>query len=216
MAVEKIVRGTKRFQKLVYPKHRELFERLALQQRPEVLFITCADSRIDPCLLTQTRPGDLFICRVIGNVVPRYPQTIGGVSATIEYAVAVLGVADIIVCGHTDCGVVKGVLNPNALKPLRNVSAWLRHAAPARRAVKKLKDKKASPEFLLALTERNVVEQLANLRSHPSVAASLKRGNLALHGWVYHIGQGFVTSWDAGQQRFVPLKAHAPASRIAG
>ena len=106
MTTERLLRGLKRFQERVYPKHRELFEKLALQQRPEVLFITCADSRIDPCLLTQTKPGELFICRVIGNIVPRYPEAIGGVSATIEYAVGGLGVKDLVVCGHTDCGVM--------------------------------------------------------------------------------------------------------------
>src|SRR3974377_156623 len=135
MPVERILRGVERFQKRVFPKHRELFQKLALQQRPSALFITCADSRIDPCLLTQTKPGELFICRVIGNVVPRYPKTIGGVSATIEYAVGVLGVPDVLVCGHTDCGVMKGVKTPKALQPLANVSAWLHHAEPARRAV---------------------------------------------------------------------------------
>src|SRR5712691_9540189 len=190
MPVDSILRGLKRFRKKVYPKHRELFHKLALQQRPTALFITCADSRIDPCLLTQTKPGELFLCRVIGNIVPRYPESIGGVSATIEYAVAVLGVPDVIVCGHTDCGVMKGVLNPEALKPLANVSAWLRHAQPARRAVEKLKGQRTAPEFLLALTEQNVVEQLHNLRTHPSVAARLEQGNLKLHGWVYHIAEG--------------------------
>ena len=84
--VEKFLGGISRFQKDVYPKHQDLFEKLALSQRPEALFITCADSRIDPCLLTQTKPGELFICRVIGNVVPPYPDALGGVSATIEYA----------------------------------------------------------------------------------------------------------------------------------
>jgi carbonic anhydrase len=206
MPVDKILRGLKRFQKKVYPKHRELFRKLALQQRPAALFITCADSRIDPCLLTQTKPGELFICRVIGNIVPRYPKTIGGVSATIEYAVGVLGVADVIVCGHTDCGVMKGVLNPKALKPLSNVTAWLRHAQPARRAVAKSKGQLAAPEFLLALTERNVAEQLKNLRTHPTVAARLRQGNLRLHGWVYHIGQGIVTVYDPGRNSFFPIR----------
>ena len=135
MPVDKILRGLKRFRKKVYPKHRDLFHKLALQQRPTALFITCADSRIDPCLITQTKPGELFLCRVIGNIVPRYPESIGGVSATIEYAVGVLGVPDVIVCGHTDCGVMKGILNPDALKPLANVSAWLTHADPAREAL---------------------------------------------------------------------------------
>jgi carbonic anhydrase len=211
MPVEHILRGLKRFQKLVFPKHRELFHKLALGQRPEALFITCADSRIDPCMLTQTKPGELFICRVIGNVVPRYPKTVGGVSATIEYAVGVLGVADIIVCGHTDCGVMKGVQNPKALKPLANVTAWLHHAQPARRAAGASKAKLASPQYLITLTERNVVEQLKNLRTHPVVAERLRLGDLRLHGWVYHIGKGTVTSYDAGRDCFIPI--HASKSR---
>ena len=128
MPVDKFLGGVSRFQKDVYPEHQNLFETLAKGQRPEALFITCADSRIDPCLLTQTKPGELFICRVIGNIVPPYPDAIGGVSATIEYAVGVLRVPEVIVCGHTDCGVMKGALNPNALGDFPNVAAWLRWA----------------------------------------------------------------------------------------
>jgi carbonic anhydrase len=207
MPVEGILRGLKRFQKNVFPQHKELFEKLALRQRPEALFITCADSRIDPGMLTQTKPGKLFICRVIGNIVPPYPQNIGGVSATIEYAVGVLGVSDVIVCGHTDCGVMKGVLNPEPLEPLANVSVWLRHAQPAREKEKKSKKESESPEYLLALTERNVVEQLKNLHSHPAVATRLGLGNLRLHGWVYHIGQGLVTVYDHERKIFVPTRA---------
>jgi carbonic anhydrase len=210
MPVERILRGLKRFQRLVFPKHRDLFQKLALGQRPEALFITCADSRIDPCLLTQAKPGELFICRVIGNVVPRYPKTIGGVSATIEYAVGVLGVPDVIVCGHTDCGVMKGVLNPDALKPLANVSAWLRHAQPARRAVEKSRSRLSESEFLLALAERNVIEQLKNLQTHPSVVARLEQGSLNLHGWMYHIGEGMVTTYDPGREGFFPVPALKP------
>ena len=210
MAVERILRGLRRFQKNIYPKHRELFHQLALGQRPTALFITCADSRIDPCLLTQTKPGELFLCRVIGNIVPRHPESIGGVSATIEYAVGVLGVPDIIVCGHTDCGVMKGVLNRDAVKPLANVSAWLRHAEPARRAVAKFEGRLEKSEFLLALTERNVVEQLKNLGTHPTVAAQLKEGNVKLHGWVYHIAEGTVTTYDPGTEQFVAVRAVKP------
>src|SRR4029077_3870482 len=167
MPIESILQGLQRFQKHVYPKNRDLFQKLALGQRPEALFITCADSRIDPCMLTQTKPGELFIARVIGNIVPRYPKTIGGVFATIEYAVGVLGVTDVIVCGHTDCGVMKGVLNPDAVAPLTSVAAWLNYAQPARQAVPR-QETKSDAEFLLAVTERNVVEQLSNLRTHPS------------------------------------------------
>jgi carbonic anhydrase len=211
MPTEKLLRGLKRFQKRVYPKHRELFEKLALGQRPEVLFVTCADSRIDPCLLTQTKPGELFICRVIGNIVPRYPDAIGGVSATIEYAVGVLEVQHVVLCGHTDCGVMKGVLNPEALRPLPNVSAWLKHAKGARLAARKEKAPADTPDFLLRLTEMNVVEQLKNLRSHPIVAARLDDGKLQVHGWVYQIGPGIVTAWNAETKNFAPVHSAAAA-----
>jgi carbonic anhydrase len=192
LPVEKLLGGISRFQKHVYPQHQDLFEELALGQRPEALFITCADSRIDPCLLTQTKPGELFICRVIGNIVPPYPDAIGGVSATIEYAVGVLRVKAVIVCGHTDCGVMKGALNPDALEAFPNVKAWLRYAEVEHRD-------------LLALTEHNVVAQLKNLRTHPSVAARLEQGDLTLHGWVYHIGEGTVTGYDDETGRFMAV-----------
>ncbi len=196
MPVEKFLGGVSRFQHEVYPEHRDLFEKLALGQRPDALFITCADSRIDPCLLTQTQPGELFICRVIGNIVPPYPDAIGGVSATIEYAVGVLRVPEVIVCGHTDCGVMRGALNPDALKAYPNVTAWLRYAKVEQR------EPAPSAEFLLALTEANVVAQLQSLRSHPAVAARMEHGDLALHGWVYHIGSGTVTAYDQQSRKF--------------
>ncbi len=196
MPVEKFLGGVSRFQKHVYPQHQDLFEKLALGQRPEALFITCADSRIDPCLLTQTKPGDLFICRVIGNIVPPYPDAVGGVSATIEYAVGVLRVPEVIVCGHTDCGVMRGALNPEALGAFPNVTAWLRYTNVERR------EPNPSAEFLLTLAEENVIAQLKNLRSHPTVAARLQEGDLALHGWLYHIGSGIVTAYDTQTASF--------------
>ena len=199
MPVDKLLGGISRFQKHVYPEHQDLFERLALGQRPEALFITCADSRIDPCLLTQTKPGELFICRVIGNIVPPYPDALGGVSATIEYAAGVLRVPEIIVCGHTDCGVMKGALNPEALENYPNVTAWLRYADVQQR------EPVPTADLVLALTERNVVAQLRNLHSHPSVAARLEDADLTLHGWVYHIGPGTVTAHDADSGQFIPV-----------
>ena len=201
MPVDKFLGGISHFQKHVYPEHQDLFEELAQGQRPEAPFITCSDSRIDPCLLTQTKPGELFICRVIGNIVPPYPDAVGGVSATIEYAVGVLRVPEVIVCGHTDCGVMKGALNPEALEAYPNVRAWLRYAEVQHR------DTEPSPEFLVALAEHNVVVQLRNLRTHPTVAARLNEGDLRLHGWVYHIGPGAVTAYEAESETFGPVGA---------
>lgn len=208
--MDRILKGLSRFQKRVYPKHRDLFQKLALGQRPEALFITCADSRIDPCMLTQTKPGELFICRVVGNIVPPYPDAIGGVSATIEYAVGVLGVPDVIVCGHTDCGVMKGVLNPEALEALTSVSAWLNYAQPARKFAAAHQPAQTGPEFLLTVTERNVIEQLGNLRTHPAVATRLIQGDLRLHGWLYDLGEGVVTAYDPDRAEFVTLQAPQP------
>lgn len=196
MAVEKLLGGISRFQKHVYPKHQALFEKLAYGQRPDALFITCADSRIDPCLLTQTKPGELFICRVIGNIVPPYPDAVGGVSATIEYAVGVLDVPAVIVCGHTDCGVMRGALNPEALAERPNVVNWLKYVDVQQR------ETEPSAEYLLSLAERNVVAQLKNLRSHPAVAERMKDGDLAMYGWVYHIGSGIVTAYDEESGKF--------------
>jgi carbonic anhydrase len=204
--VEKFLGGVSRFQKDVYPQHQDLFEKLALAQRPEALFITCADSRIDPCLLTQTKPGELFICRVIGNIVPPYPDAIGGVSATIEYAVGVLRVPEVIVCGHTDCGVMRGALHPEALDVYPNVAAWLRYAKIERR------EHEPTQELLLSLTEANVAAQLRNLRTHPTVAARLEQGDLALHGWVYHIGSGTVTAYNEERRTFEAPSPETPAS----
>ena len=206
MPVEKFLGGVSRFQKDVYPQHQDLFEKLALAQRPEALFITCADSRIDPCLLTQTKPGELFICRVIGNIVPPFPDAVGGVSATIEYAVGVLRVPEVIVCGHTDCGVMRGALHPEALDAYPNVAAWLRYA--------KIEHREHAPtqELLLSLTEQNVAAQLKNLRTHPSVAARLEQGDLALHGWVYHIGSGTVTAYNEESQAFEAPSTEAPST----
>jgi carbonic anhydrase len=201
MPANKFLGGISHFQNHVYPEHQDLFEKLALGQRPDALFITCADSRIDPCLLTQTKPGALFICRVIGNIVPPYPDAIGGVSATVEYAVGVLRVPEVIVCGHTDCGVMKGAFNPEPLAVYPNVAAWLRYAQAPHRSPE------PSAETLLAFTQDNVVAQLKNLASHPAVAQRLPVGDLAMHGWIYDIGAGTVTAYDEASRSFQPLCA---------
>src|SRR5882724_615323 len=133
--MDKLLKGIQRFQRNVFPRYQGLFRQLAVNQNPQALFITCADSRIVPEMLTQTAPGDLFICRNAGNIVPPYDDHSGGVTATIEYAVAALKVPNIIVCGHSDCGAMKGVLHPEKVKGLPTVARWLRHAEGARRMV---------------------------------------------------------------------------------
>ncbi|MBC8167793.1 MAG: carbonic anhydrase [Bryobacteraceae bacterium] len=208
--MEHIINGVRKFQREVFPKTRHIFEQLATSQNPEVLFITCADSRIVPSLITQTGPGDLFLCRNAGNMVPPYGELLGGVSATIEYAVCVLRVKDIIVCGHSDCGAMKGVLNPDAVKELPTVKSWLAHGELARRIVLENYPGVSGKEALEILTEENVIAQMEHLRTHPSVAASCVRGELRIHGWVYHIHSGRVDAWDESSSSFVPVEDATP------
>ena len=204
--MKKIMEGLSKFREEVFPRHQELFSELASGQRPEALLITCSDSRIDPTLLTQTQPGDLFIIRNAGNIVPPFGQALGGVTATIEYAVMALGVRDIIVCGHSDCGAMGGILHPEKVAQMKHVAAWLRYGDPARLVVEQKYSHLSGARLLMVLTEQNVLAQLNNLRTHPAVTAGLAKGELRLHGWVYDIGSGEVTSFDPSKDCFMPLR----------
>ena len=200
-----IIEGFKKFQSEVFQEKRQLFERLSYGQNPRALFITCSDSRIDPTLLTQTDPGELFILRNAGNIVPSYGAVVGGSTATIEYAVAVLGVQHVIVCGHTDCGVMRAILQPDQLKDLPAVKEWLLQAEATRRIVAENYAHLSELELLVVTTQENVRIQLDHLRTHPAVAARLRRGALQLHGWVYSISTGEMWTYDHAGDKFVPL-----------
>jgi carbonic anhydrase len=210
--MQKLLEGTRHFQREVFPGKKQLFSNLASQQAPEILFITCADSRIVPDLITQTSPGELFICRNAGNIIPPNGEESGGVSATIEYAVAVLKVRNVIVCGHSDCGAMKGLMHPEKLQGLPKVSAWLKHSDSAHRMVVENHSCDTEEETLLRLTEENVLCQLEHLKSHPSVAVAVARGDLDLYGWVYDIVSGTITSYDANLAKFVPLRNSVPSA----
>jgi carbonic anhydrase len=200
-----LLRGVEDFSDKVFPEpgNRKLFGELAEGQSPHTLFITCADSRVVPEMITQTQPGELFVCRNIGNIVPGYGEMLGGVSAVVEYAVAVLGVRHIVICGHTDCGAMKGLLNPESTRDLPTVEAWLRNAQAARSAV--FARKLEGAEAMQAVIEENVRLQLTHLRTHPAVAAALANGTIALQGWVYGIGDGKVAVLDEDSLKFIPL-----------
>jgi carbonic anhydrase len=209
-----LIDGLARFQRDVYPQHQRLFQRLASGQNPEALILTCSDSRIVISLITQTNPGDLFICRNAGNIAPAHTEASGGVSATIEYAVAVLKVRDIIVCGHTDCGAMKALLHPQRLSGLPAISAWLRHAERARAVVIEKYGRLEEHELLDKLVEENVVTQLTNLRTHPCVAAREETGELSLHGWVYDIQTGRVRAYDPNLKTFLEVVGTSTARHL--
>ena len=206
--IAKVVEGYRHFSEAVYPEHRELFDQLRDRQDPQVLFITCADSRIDPALITHSHPGDLFICRNIGNIVPAFGEMLGGVSAVVEYAVVALHVRDIIVCGHSDCGAMKALADMDSplLQSMPVVLTWLRNAQAARSVVSAARGELAGEPLVRALVEENVLLQLQHLRTHPSVAAGLAGGDLRLHGWIYSIGEGRVEAYDEATRSFGPIE----------
>lgn len=205
--MQKLVDGIHRFQKDVFTSQRDLFERLAQGQNPEVLFITCSDSRINPNLITQSSPGDLFILRNAGNIIPPHGANAGGgEAATIEFAIMGLGVKDIIVCGHSLCGAMKALVASEPPKDLPAMSHWLGHAAATRHIMRENYQHLSGNDLVTATVEENVLVQLENLRTHPAVAARLARGALHLHGWVYKLETGAIFSYDVQQGQFVRLE----------
>jgi carbonic anhydrase len=200
----RIIQGVLDFQKRVFGGKRELFSQLGKGQHPLVLFITCSDSRIAPDLLTQTDPGELFVLRNAGNLIPPYGGPVGAEAATVEYAVVQLRVRDIILCGHSKCGAVHGLLEPAALAKLPSVAGWLGHARAVLPEVEAAGA--ATPEERLKVAvEKNVLLQLEHLKTHPAVAEALAARTLRLSGWVYHFEKGLVDAYDPLSGKFVPL-----------
>ena len=202
----KFATGVIKFQNEVYPEKKDLFEQLSKGQSPEALFITCSDSRIETAMITQTDPGELFICRNAGNIVPPHTNQTGAMTASIEFAVAALNVPHIVICGHTECGAMKGAMNMGSLTSLPHVKEWLGYSKAAVDVVESIAPDDANDETRMKmLLEQNVILQIQHLRTHPSVAARLAKGDLKLHGWVYDIKTGGVEAFDEAENKFVPV-----------
>jgi carbonic anhydrase len=205
-ALNRLVSGVRRFRREIYPHKKNLYEQLMRDgQYPHTLFITCADSRVDPVLLTQSGPGDIFVLRNIGNLVPAYGEMLGGVSAVIEYAVVALRVSQVVICGHSGCGAMKGLMERKSVSAMPTVDAWLGNADAALSVVRTKNSEASEADFLKALIEQNVLLQMGHLRTHPSVAGGLAAGTLAVYGWVYDIAHGDVLAYDALRKQFESL-----------
>lgn len=205
--MQKLVEGIHQFRSNYFAEHRSLFEKLASDgQNPETLFITCSDSRVVPTLITSAAPGDLFIVRNVGNIVPAVSRgMIGGVAAAIEYAVQVLNVENIVICGHTQCGAIDAILDPSRVRHLDFVSRWLSESEAIPHL---LRDKYAhltGESRLVAAAEENVLVQLENLRSYSFVSSRLDAGTLKVAGWVFKIATAQVFAYDPVIQQFVPF-----------
>ncbi len=208
--MQKLLRGIKAFQKNAFAENKELFENLADGQKPEALFITCSDSRLNPNMLTQTQPGELFIIRNAGNLIPSHGSPIGGEAGTIEFALLGLGIREIIVCGHSHCGAMKGVLEPSILKELPTTATWLKNADATQKIMKENYKNLNGEHLLNATIQENVLVQIENLKTHPAVAALLARGDLKIHAWVYKFETGQVFTFSPQEGQFVLLEEATP------
>lgn len=212
--MDHLLHGVRQFHSQIFQREREFFTKLAGGQNPSAV-ISCSDSRVDPNMITQAGPGELFVMRNAGNMVPPYGAGAGGEAATIEYAVSVLGVRDIIVCGHSQCGAMKALLHPESLEKLPTVRQWLLHAEATRRIVAEIYTEVTDAEMLLEITVReHILVQIENLQTHPSVAAALQRGQLTLHGWEYGLDDGDINAYCTEREGFAPLQEKAkPVTR---
>jgi carbonic anhydrase len=200
--LDKLIEGHKRFLKDVFPQRRSHFHLLAESQAPQWLFITCSDSRIVPDMILGTEPGDLFISRNAGNVIPVTANDVDGTTATIEYAVEVLKVPYVIVCGHSDCGAMKAALDRKALELLPKAKRWLQHVEGAFSHRQPLNPADGEHAELCSLIRGNVVAQLHNLKAQPAVAKAMAHGSLQAFGWYYDILTGRIEQYDEQARRF--------------
>ncbi|NJL81772.1 MAG: carbonic anhydrase [Chloroflexaceae bacterium] len=208
--MEKLIKGLREFQTTQFSKYQDLFEQLAQGQKPRILFITCSDSRVDPNLITNAQVGDLFVIRNAGNIIPSHGSANGGEGATIEYAMEALDIQQIIVCGHSHCGAMKGLLKIDQLRdkmPL--VCQWLQHTEATRRLIKDNYSHLQGESLLDVAIAENVLTQIENLRTYPSIHAKLRQGRLSLHAWVYHIESAEVFAYDANTHEYI-LPAATP------
>lgn len=207
--MQRLVEGIHYFQKIDVPSHRQLFEGLSQGQRPMACFITCSDSRIDPNRITNTNPGELFIVRNAGNIVPPHGTSNNSEAAAVEFAIAKLGIQDIIVCGHNHCGAMDGLMQPAGLAGMPAVRSWLRHAAATRHIIQSSYSHLTGEAMLTAAAEENVLVQMEHLHTLPSVAVGLNRGEVRLHGWMYKLETGEVFAYHPLQRQFLPIELAA-------
>lgn len=214
--MKNLLPGLRKFSENVFPAHQDHFESLAQGQKPHTLMITCSDSRIDPNLVTQTKPGELFVIRNAGNIIPPFGASRGGEEAAIEFAIEGLGISNIVICGHSQCGAMAALAGKVNLDGLPCFKSWLGHAQGTKKRIESM----AQDFDLSHVIEENVLVQADNLRTHPSVSGALRSGQVQLFGWVYSFETGLISLYDPRLKKYLPStdvreEAEKNASRFA-
>ena len=198
--MKELLKGFKEFSSGVYPQKKSLFSALSTGQSPHTLLVTCSDSRIDPNLFTQTEPGDIFVVRNAGNLVPAYGASRGGEEPTIEYAMEALKIKNIVVCGHSHCGAMAALKGGVDEKALPAVASWLKHAEGTKTRVQAGKD-----DSLEAYIKENALAQVETLKAHPSVVRALEEERVKIFAWVYEFENGKVYGYNKSKGRYVDV-----------
>lgn len=208
--MRKLVKGISKFRKRVTPEQKSLYARLALGQRPDALFVCCSDSRVAPNVFASTDPGDLFVIRNVGNLVPAcdaYGRSTSDRSeaAAIEFALDSLKVRDIIICGHSECGAMHALLGGLENVPWPNLKSWVATAQPALARLKAGEEIEPGLSDVNRLSQLNVLEQAAHFLTYPIVRERVDAGTLCIHAWYFDIAAAEVLAFDPRVKRFNPV-----------
>lgn len=211
--MQRLIEGVHRFREREFGRYRDIFENLAQHgQKPHTLFITCSDSRVIAELITHSAPGELFVVKNVGNIVPapEAASEYNSTAAAIEFAVGMLAVDDIVVCGHSQCGAMTSLLEgmPSTLdsRTAPHLHKWLSLAAPVRATLETHYTHVTDPQDRATIAgEENVLFGLENLRRYPIVAQRLERGDLRLHAWFFKIANAELYAYDPITKQFAPL-----------
>jgi len=211
MKDDELVRSYQKFKEKYGKEYSSLFQKLVDEgQSPKTLFIACSDSRVVPNLITHTKPGDLFIARNIGNFIPPYDPNseASATPAAIEYAVSVLKVSNIIVCGHTHCGACKSLHQDIPDEPeMLNIKKWLKFGESAKNQALAYVGKDDKEKLYAATEKFNIIDQMKNLLTYPGVKSRVESGELFVIGWYYHLEDGSLEYFDPVEHRFLPLES---------
>lgn len=195
-----LLKGINKYTNEIFPKQKELFNDLTKGQKPHTLLITCSDSRIEPSLITQTEPGEIFVIRNAGNIVPPFGVSQGGgEEATIEFAINGLKIRNIVICGHSQCGAMTALVNNEGLEQMPSVRSWLRFAEVTKRNLEHLKEKSDVNLYI----EKNALLQIQNLKTHPAVSAAIARGELNIFAWNYNLNQGTISVYNKLLNKYI-------------